>query len=110
MATRALQGVTNKLNTSAVDRSLTFSTRKSVNMIFKKKNEEPIKIRSQIIPYKESTQFLGMTLNNTLYWEEHIDEVRAKAKKARNFIKKVTTKSGEEIKKPQKNYTVQYVK
>ena len=48
----------------------------------KKINEEPIEItpRNQIIPYKESTQFPGMTLDSRLNWEKHIDKVRTKTK------------------------------
>ena len=41
--------------------------------------------RNQTIPYKESTQFLGMTLDSKL-------TVRAKAKQALNTIKVVAGK------------------
>ena len=66
-----------------MERKLTFPTGKTVNMIFRKrrkKNEEPMEItlRKQTIPYKESTQFLGMALVNRLNWKVHIDRVRAK--------------------------------
>ena len=43
MATSAVHGVTNKLDTWAVERGQIFSTSKTVNMIFrkrKKRNEE----------------------------------------------------------------------
>ena len=36
MVARVLQGVTNKLNAWAAERGLTFSTRKTANMIFRK--------------------------------------------------------------------------
>ena len=54
---RALQGVTNKLDAYTVERGLTFSISKIVSIIFKKRNEEPIKImlRNEIISSKEST-------------------------------------------------------
>ena len=63
-------------------------------MVFKKRrkrNNEPIEItlRNKIIPNKENTQFLGMTLDSRLKWEEHVDRVRAKAKIALNTIKVV---------------------
>ena len=35
-----------------------------------------ITLRNQIIPYKESTQFLVITLDSRLNWEEHIDRIR----------------------------------
>ena len=56
-ASRALQGVTKKLDAWAAERGLTFSSRKTVSMTFKKRNEEPIEImlRNKIIPSKEST-------------------------------------------------------
>ena len=44
MLSRALQGVSNKLDAWAAARGLTFSTNKTVSMIFRKKNEEPIEI------------------------------------------------------------------
>ena len=37
--TRALQGVTNKLNVLAAERGLAFSTNKTVNMIFRKRRK-----------------------------------------------------------------------
>ena len=63
-------------------------------MVFKKRrkrNNEPIEItlRNKIITNKENTQFLGMTLDSRLNWEEHVDRVRAKAKIALNTIKVV---------------------
>ena len=53
-------------------------------MIFRKgrkRNEEPLKstLENQIISYKESTQFLGITLDSRLNREKHIDRVKAKA-------------------------------
>ena len=36
--------------------------------------------------------FLGMTLDSTLNWEEHINKLRAKEKRALNTIKVVTEK------------------
>ena len=70
-------------------RGLTFSTSKTISMTFrkrKKRNEEPleIKLRNETIPFKESTQFLGMTLDSRLNWEEHINNLKAKAKRALN--------------------------
>ena len=45
VATRALQGVTIKLDACAVERGLTFSPNKTVSMIFRKRNEEPMKTK-----------------------------------------------------------------
>ena len=42
--------------------------------------------RNKIIPSKESIQFLGMILDNRLNWEEHINKLRAKVKRALNTI------------------------
>ena len=46
-------------------------------------------LRNKIIPPKESTHFLGMTLDSSLNWEGHIKKLRAKAKRALNNIKVV---------------------
>ena len=71
-------------------------------MTFRKRNEEPldIKLRNEAIPFKESTQFLGMTLDSRLNWEEHINNLKAKAKRALNTMKAIAGKNGEEIGKP----------
>ena len=62
---------------------LTFSPRKIVGMKFRKRNEEiEIMLSNKIIPCKESIQFLGITLDSRLNWEEHINNMRAKAKRA----------------------------
>ena len=47
-------------------RGLIFFTSKTLNMIFRKTNKEPIKIkaRNKIIPYNENTHFLGMTIDS----------------------------------------------
>ena len=68
-AARALQDVTNNIDAWAMERELTFSTSKTVNMIFRKRrkrNKEPMEItsRTQIIPYEESTQLMGITLDS----------------------------------------------
>ena len=60
LASRALQGGTNKLDAWAAERRLTFSHNKAINMIFIKRrniNEKTIEImlRNKIIPSKEST-------------------------------------------------------
>ena len=51
-------------------------------MIFRQWNEEPIEImlRNEIIYFKKSTQFLRMTLDSRLNWEEHNNKLRAKEK------------------------------
>ena len=61
MATRALQGMTNKLDAWAAERGLTFSPNKTVSMIFRKRNEKPMEImlRTENMPSKERTQFYG---------------------------------------------------
>ena len=63
--------------------------KKTVRIIFRKRNEKPIEImlRNEIIPSIESTKFLGITLDSRLKWEEHINKLRAKAKRALNTIK-----------------------
>ena len=42
---RAMQGVTNKLDAWAAERSLSFSPNKTVSLTFRKRNKEPIKIQ-----------------------------------------------------------------
>ena len=54
-----------------------------------------ITLRNLITFYKESTHILGMTLDSRLNWEEHIDRVRAKAKRELNTIKAVVSKECE---------------
>ena len=83
-------------------------------MVFRKRrkeNKEPIKItlRNKIILSKESTQFLGMTLDNRLNCDVHINKLRAKAKGAFNTIKVVAGKKWGRDRKTLKNCTVQYV-
>ena len=90
VAARALQGVSNKLDAWAAERGLTFSPNKTASMVFKKKNKEPLEImlRNEIIPSKESTQFLEMTLDSKQIklWGTY------KAKRALNTIKVVAGK------------------
>ena len=62
---------------------------------------------NQIIPYKESTQPLGVTLDSRLNWEEHIKKLRDKAKRELNSIRVVEEKKWGRDRK--KNCTVQYV-
>ena len=80
-------------------------------MVFRKRrrNEEPIEITlsNKIIPSKESTQFLGKTLNCRLNLKEHIDRVRAKEKKPLNTIKVVADKKwGEDYRTLKRLYSV----
>ena len=58
------------------------------------RNEEPIEImlRNKILPSKESTQFLGITLDIRLNWKEYISKLRVKAKRALNTIRVVAGK------------------
>ena len=90
---RARQGVAKKLNAWPVERELNFFPSKTVHMVFRiriKRNEDPLEItiRNQIIPCKEHTQFQEMTLDNRMNWKEHIDRVRAKAKRTLSNIKR----------------------
>ena len=66
--------MTNKLDAWAAERGLTFSPSKTVSMTFRKRrkrNKEPIEImlKNEILPSKENTQFLRMTLDSKLNWE-----------------------------------------
>ena len=63
-------------------------------------------LRNDIIPLKDSTHFLGMTLDSRLNWEEHITKLRAKARRALNTIKVVEGKKWRGDWKPLKNCTV----
>ena len=65
---------------------------KSVSMKFRKRrnrNEEPLEImlRNKIIPSKDISQFLGMTLDSRLNWEEHINKLKAKSKESIKYYK-----------------------
>ena len=101
VAARALQGMTNKLDAWATKKGLKFPSSKTVSMIFRKRNEEPIEILlgNKIIPSKQSTQFLWMTLDSRLNLEEHLNKLWAKAKGALNTIKVVAGKNAKEIEK-----------
>ena len=64
MASRALQGVTNKLDAWAAEMGLIFSPSKTVSMTFRKRrkrNEEPIEIMliSKLYPLKKAPSFWG---------------------------------------------------
>ena len=88
--------MTNKLDLWAAEKGLTLSPKITVRMIFKKRrkrNEEPIEImlRSKIIPYKESTQSLRMTLHSRLNWEGHINKLRTEVKRKLNTIRFVAS-------------------
>ena len=77
----------------------------------RKKKVEPkeITLRNKIKPNKESTQFLGMTLDSKLNWEKHIERVGAKAKRALNTIKVVASKKWEGCCRSLKDCNVWYV-
>ena len=64
-------------------------------------------LRNEIIPSKESTQFLAMALDSRLNWEEHIKILRSQAKRALNTIKLVPGKKWGGDRKTLK-ITVQY--
>ena len=68
----------------------------------RKRNEEQleIKLRNEAIPFKESTRFLGMTLDIRLNWEKHINNLKAKAKRALNTLKAIAGKNGVVTGKP----------
>ena len=76
----------------------------------RKENEEPIEImlRNKIIPCKEITQFLGITLDIRFNWQEHIEKLKAKLKRVLNTIKVGAGKNWK-IRKFLKNCTVQYI-
>ena len=62
VSARALQGGTNKLNTWAAERGLTFSPNKTVSIVFRKRrkrNEEPLKImlNYKLYPLKKIPNF-----------------------------------------------------
>ena len=65
-----------------------------ISMISRKREKEPIEIVviNKITPSKERTQYLVMTLESRLNWEEHINLLRAKAKKVLNTIRIVAEK------------------
>ena len=82
MPAGTLQEVNNKLDTWAAKKGPTFSTNKTVKMIFKKRKKvKPIEItiRNQIVLYNESSQVLGITLDSKLNWKVHIHRVRVRA-------------------------------
>ena len=68
------------------------------------RNEKPIEIMLtiKIIPSKKSTQFWGMTLDSRLNQEEHIYELKAKAKRALNTIMMVAGKMGRRLEIPKR--------
>ena len=77
---------------------------KTVSMIFRKRNEEPMEImlRNEIIPSKESTQFLGMTLDSRLNWEE---QIKSQNKESIKYYKGGSWKEmGRRSKNPKKLY------
>ena len=59
-------------------------------------------LKNKIIPSKESNQFLGMILDIRLYWEEHINKLKSKAKRALNTIKVIAGKNGRRSENPKK--------
>ena len=56
VTTRAPQRIINKLDAWLVEKGLTFYTKKTINIIFGKRNEEQIEVtlRNKILSYKES--------------------------------------------------------
>ena len=63
-------------------------------------------LRVKTIPFKESTQFLGMTLDCRLNWEEQIE---SQSKNSIKCYKDSSRKKWEGDWKTLKNCTVQYV-
>ena len=57
-------------------------------------------LQISVIVSKESTQFLGMTLNSRFNSEEHIKKLKTKAKRTLNTLWVVAGKNGEEFGKP----------
>ena len=74
----------------------------------RKRNEEhlEIKLRDETIPFKESTRFLGMTLDSRLNWEEYINNLKAKAKRSLNTMKAIAGKNGVGQENSKKSYTI----
>ena len=68
----------------------------------KNRNKEPtaIMLRNKTVPSKERTQFCGMTLDSRLNWEEYINNLKAKVKRAINTMKAIAGKNGVETGKP----------
>ena len=64
------------------------SPNKTVSMTFRKKRNNRNHADKQNITFKESAQFLGMTIDRRLNWKEHINNLRTKAKRALNTIRK----------------------
>ena len=74
VASRVLQGVTNKLIAWAAERGLTFFPSKMVSMAFRKRNKKP-----KLYPLKKYPVF-AITQDSRLNWEEYIKKLRANFK------------------------------
>ena len=71
--------------------SLTFSSKKPVSIIFRKRNKEPMEImlRNEKIPSTENIHFLRLTLYSRLNCEEYVKKLTFIAQRALNTIKVV---------------------
>ena len=86
-----LQYALTKLSEWSDTSGLTFSTSKTVAMLFTRKTKPiaapDLYIKNILIKYVDKHKFLGLTLDKKLNWKDHIYEVKAKATKALNLLK-----------------------
>ena len=75
---------------------LHFNPQKSVAVVFTRSRKTPLtnlKIDGKDIPYKQEVKYLGVTMDSKLYWNKHISERIAKAKKVLHAVAAITRKN-----------------
>ena len=94
---RIIQGTIKKLEKSAEDFGLAFSTTKTECVHFWRykdgdadENYTPLKLYNKEIPKKDTHKFLGMTLDRGLNWIPHIESLKAEALRSLNILKVVS--------------------
>ena len=108
-STRVLQMAINKLEKWTKTKGMKLSSEKTVAIKFekRKKGGEPhLQLQAGRIQVRESTQYLGLTIDKRLNWRDHVEQLRAKCTSPVNLIKHLSHLSwGSDRKTLQRLYT-----
>ena len=90
-AVETMQTALNKVNEWTQQWGFQLSTSKTKSIVFRRKRQpsQPIKlsIKGSVIKQETSVKFLGVTFDETLSWNQHINELVGKCKKDLNILK-----------------------
>ncbi len=88
-----LQKVINNLNHWAFKIGLRFSESKTVAINFSQKNTAPsqinLRLNNKLLKSTDNAKFLGLLFDKKMTWKEHTNELKSRANKALNILKKL---------------------